>query len=66
MGSRKQRHGDNAHPRPAERSCSPPIYPLFSYHRLFAGWRRLGCAEAVFERIFHGNAEALLAHLGRA
>jgi uncharacterized protein len=40
-------------------------YPLFRYERLFADWRDFGYSEQVLERIFCGNAEALLARLGR-
>jgi len=40
-------------------------YPLFSYDRLFADWRGLGYSEELLQRIFHDNAQALLAKLGR-
>lgn len=51
--------------RLAERVMFAADYPLFSYDRLFADWRGLGYAEAVLERVFHGNAAALLHRLGR-
>ena len=34
-------------------------YPLFRYERLVEDWRGLGYDEAVLERVFHRNAEAL-------
>jgi predicted TIM-barrel fold metal-dependent hydrolase len=34
-------------------------YPLFRYERLVADWRDLGYDEAILERVFHRNAEAL-------
>jgi uncharacterized protein len=34
-------------------------YPLFRYERLIADWRSLGYDEAVLERVFFRNAEAL-------
>ncbi len=35
-------------------------YPLFRYERLVADWRAIGYDEAVLERVFFRNAEALL------
>jgi predicted TIM-barrel fold metal-dependent hydrolase len=40
-------------------------YPLFAYERLFADWHTLGYDDKVTERIFHGNAAALLDRLAR-
>jgi predicted TIM-barrel fold metal-dependent hydrolase len=34
-------------------------YPLFRYDRLVADWRGLGYDDAVLERVFFRNAEAL-------
>jgi uncharacterized protein len=34
-------------------------YPLFRYERLVADWRGLGYDEAILQRVFFGNAEAL-------
>lgn len=51
--------------RLAERVMFAADYPLFSYDRLFADWRGLGYPEEVLQRIFHQNAEALFAKLGR-
>jgi hypothetical protein len=50
--------------RLAERVMFAADYPLFSYERLFADWRALGYDDAALERIFHGNATALLDRLG--
>jgi len=36
-------------------------YPLFKYERLVADWRALGYDEAILKKIFHENAERLLA-----
>jgi len=38
---------------------------LFAYERLFADWHTLGYDDKVTERIFHGNAAALLDRLAR-
>jgi predicted TIM-barrel fold metal-dependent hydrolase len=35
-------------------------YPSIPYARLFQEWRELGYADAVMEKIFHGNAERIL------
>jgi len=35
-------------------------YPLFRYERLVADWRALGYDDAILERVFFRNAEALL------
>jgi predicted TIM-barrel fold metal-dependent hydrolase len=35
-------------------------YPLFTYERLVAYWRTLGYDEEVLQKVFHGNAAALL------
>jgi hypothetical protein len=40
-------------------------YPLFRYERLVGDWRNLGYDEAVLERVFFRNAEALFAQTGR-
>ena len=40
-------------------------YPLLGYERLIGDWRALGYGEEVLERVFHRNAEAFLASLGR-
>ena len=40
-------------------------YPLLSYERLIADWGDLGYKDEVMEMVFHGNAEAFLAQLGR-
>jgi len=36
-------------------------YPLFKYERLVADWRALGYDETILKKIFHENAERLLA-----
>ena len=51
--------------RLADRVMFAADYPLVRYERLFADWRDFGYSEQVLERIFCGNAEALLARLGR-
>jgi predicted TIM-barrel fold metal-dependent hydrolase len=51
--------------RLSERVMFAADYPLFSYDRLFADWRGLGYSEELLQRIFHDNAQALLAKLGR-
>jgi predicted TIM-barrel fold metal-dependent hydrolase len=51
--------------RLANRVMFAADYPLFRYERLFADWRELGYSEQVLERVFCGNAAALLARLGR-
>ena len=40
-------------------------YPLLSYERLVGDWRNLGYEDEVLEKVFHRNAEAFLAGLGR-
>ena len=35
-------------------------YPSLSYSRLFDGWSKLHYADAVLDRVFHGNAERIL------
>ena len=40
-------------------------YPLLSYERLVEDWRNLGYEDEVLEKVFHRNAEAFLAELGR-
>jgi predicted TIM-barrel fold metal-dependent hydrolase len=35
-------------------------YPSLPYERIFREWKELGYAEAVMEKIFHGNAERVL------
>ena len=35
-------------------------YPLFRYERLVSDWQALGYDDAILERVFHRNAEALL------
>jgi predicted TIM-barrel fold metal-dependent hydrolase len=40
-------------------------YPLFTYERLVADWRREGYADAVLEDLFHRNAERFLASVKR-
>ena len=40
-------------------------YPLLSYERLIGDWRNLGYEDEVLEKVFHRNAEAFLAGLGR-
>jgi uncharacterized protein len=35
-------------------------YPSLPYDRLLKEWRELGYADAVMEKIFHGNAERIL------
>ena len=51
--------------RLANRVMFAADYPLFRYERMFADWRELGYSEQVLERVFCGNAAALLARLGR-
>ena len=41
-------------------------YPLFRYERLVADWRELGYDDAILERAFHRNAEALFGVAGAA
>ena len=36
-------------------------YPLFRYERLVSDWRNLGYDDAILERVFFRNAEALFA-----
>jgi predicted TIM-barrel fold metal-dependent hydrolase len=40
-------------------------YPLLGYERLIADWRAGGYSDAVLEKVFHRNAEAFLASVGR-
>ncbi len=40
-------------------------YPLLSYERLIVDWHDLSFTDDVMEKIFHRNAEAFLAQLGR-
>lgn len=40
-------------------------YPNFSHDRLVALWREEGYADAVLDKLFRGNAQALFASLGR-
>ena len=40
-------------------------YPLLGYERLVGDWRNLGYEDEVLEKVFHRNAEAFLAELGR-
>jgi hypothetical protein len=51
--------------RLVERVMFAADYPLFAYERLFADWRALGYDEATMQQIFHGNAAAFFARLGR-
>ena len=39
-------------------------YPLFRYERLVGDWRNLGYDEAILERVFFRNAEALFGQPG--
>jgi predicted TIM-barrel fold metal-dependent hydrolase len=34
-------------------------YPLFRYERMVSDWRGLGYDDAILERVFFRNAEAL-------
>ena len=40
-------------------------YPLFTYERLVGDWRALGFSDEILDKVFHRNAEAFLASLGR-
>jgi uncharacterized protein len=41
-------------------------YPMLSYERLVSEWHAEGYSEDVLDGVFHRNAEAFLAELGRA
>ena len=39
--------------------------PLLSYERLVGDWRNLGYEDDLLQKVFHRNAEAFLAKVGR-
>jgi uncharacterized protein len=41
-------------------------YPLFGYERIVNDWRDLGYRDEIYEKVFHRNAEAFLAMLGKS
>ena len=41
-------------------------YPLFDYERIINDWQDLGYKDEIYDKVFHGNAETILASWGKA